>query len=120
MNIARVEYYFAEMLSILEMPLESEWKIDVVNSVWDNDPCLINQGKVSIPNNIWFLLIVSGITSTVAGIFAFLFLHQKNKNLKDKNKQLENEVCTNKEVLKRYATAKKENEKLLHSNKMTF
>lgn len=60
-----------------------------------------------------FLLIVSGITSTVAGIFAFLFLHQKNKNLKDKNKQLENEVCTNKEVLKRYANAKKENEKLL-------
>lgn len=59
------------------------------------------------------LLVVSGITSTVAGIFAFLFLHQKNKNLKDKNKQLENEVCTNKEVLKRYANAKKENEKLL-------
>ncbi len=39
MNIARVEYYFAEMLSILEMPLESEWKIDVVNAMGDNDPC---------------------------------------------------------------------------------
>ena len=27
MNIARVEYYFAEMLSILEMPDKNEWKI---------------------------------------------------------------------------------------------
>lgn len=66
MNIARVEYYFAEMLSILEMPLESEWKIDVVNSVWDNDPCLINQGKVSIPNNIWFIGTINNDDSTFA------------------------------------------------------
>ena len=27
MNIARVEYYFAEMLSILEMPRQEEWKL---------------------------------------------------------------------------------------------
>ena len=41
MNIARVEYYFAEMLSILEMPRQEEWKVDIVTAVWDNDPCLI-------------------------------------------------------------------------------
>lgn len=66
MNIARVEYYFAEMLSILEMPLESEWKIDVVNSIWDNDPCLINQGKVQIPNNVWFIGTINNDDSTFA------------------------------------------------------
>lgn len=66
MNIARVEYYFAEMLSILEMPLESEWKIDVVNSIWDNDPCLIEAGKVQIPNNTWFIGTINNDDSTFA------------------------------------------------------
>ena len=55
MNIARVEYYFAEMLSILEMPRQEEWKVDVVTAVWDNDPCLIDGGNVQITNNIWFV-----------------------------------------------------------------
>ncbi|MBE6107078.1 MAG: hypothetical protein E7192_00370 [Erysipelotrichaceae bacterium] len=66
MNIARVEYYFAEMLSILEMPLESEWKIDVVSSSWDNDPCLIDHGKINIPNNIWFIGTINNDDSTFA------------------------------------------------------
>ena len=34
MNIARVEYYFAEMLSILEMPRRDEWVVDLVPSQW--------------------------------------------------------------------------------------
>ena len=38
MNIARVEYYFAEMLSILEMPSRDEWVIELVPSSWDTDP----------------------------------------------------------------------------------
>ncbi len=66
MNIARVEYYFAEMLSILEMPLQSEWKIDVVTAVWDNDPCLINEGKIQIPNNMWFVGTINNDDSTFA------------------------------------------------------
>ena len=66
MNIARVEYYFAEMLSILEMPLESEWKIDIVSASWDNDPCLIHNGKVDIPNNIWFIGTINNDDSTFA------------------------------------------------------
>ncbi len=33
MNIARVEYYFAEMLSILEMPDCDEWVISMVPNV---------------------------------------------------------------------------------------
>ena len=66
MNIARVEYYFAEMLSILEMPLQSEWKIDVATATWDNDPCLINNGKIQIPNNIWFTGTINNDDSTFA------------------------------------------------------
>ena len=66
MNIARVEYYFAEMLSILEMPREEEWKIDIVTATWDNDPCLIHEGKVQIPNNIWFVGTINNDDSTFA------------------------------------------------------
>ncbi len=66
MNIARVEYYFAEILSILEMPLESEWNIDIVTAVWDNDPCLINKGKLAISNNIWFVGTINNDDSTFA------------------------------------------------------
>ncbi len=66
MNIARVEYYFAEILSILEMPLESEWNIDIVTATWDNDPCLINNGKLSIPNNLWFVGTINNDDSTFA------------------------------------------------------
>lgn len=66
MNIARVEYYFAEMLSILEMPRQEEWKVDIVTAVWDNDPCLINQGTVQIPNNVWFVGTINNDDSTFA------------------------------------------------------
>lgn len=66
MNIARVEYYFAEMLSILEMPIQEEWKIDIVSAVWENDPCLIEGGSVHIPNNVWFVGTINNDDSTFA------------------------------------------------------
>ena len=66
MNIARVEYYFAEMLSILEMPRQEEWKVDIVTAVWDNDPCLIGKGTVQIPNNVWFIGTINNDDSTFA------------------------------------------------------
>ena len=66
MNIARVEYYFAEMLSILEMPRKEEWKVDVVTAVWDNDPCLIEAGNVQIPDNVWFVGTINNDDSTFA------------------------------------------------------
>ena len=34
MNISRVEYYFAEMLSILEMPNKDEWIVELVPNSW--------------------------------------------------------------------------------------
>lgn len=66
MNIARVEYYFAEMLSILELPNVNEQVIDVVNDVWDNDPCLIKEGKIQIPTNVWFVGTINNDDSTFA------------------------------------------------------
>ena len=66
MNIARVEYYFAEMLSILEMPRQEEWKVDIVTAVWDDDPCLIDGGTVQITNNIWFIGTINNDDSTFA------------------------------------------------------
>lgn len=38
MNISRVEYYFAEMLSILEMPNKDEWIVELVPNSWKSDP----------------------------------------------------------------------------------
>ena len=55
MNIARVEYYFAEMLSIMEMPDASEWRIELVPSSWDNDPKNLKGGRLLIPQNTWYV-----------------------------------------------------------------
>ena len=66
MNIARVEYYFAEMLSVLEMPRSEEWLVDIVTTVWDNDPCLIEGGKIHVNNNTWFIGTINNDDSTFA------------------------------------------------------
>ncbi len=66
MNIARVEYYFAEMLSILEMPRPEEWLVDIITATWDNDPVLINNGKIHINDNTWFVGTINNDDSTFA------------------------------------------------------
>ena len=66
MNIARVEYYFAEMLSILEMPSRDEWVIELVPSVWDTDPKRLEGGKLHIPGNMWYIGTINNDDSTFA------------------------------------------------------
>ena len=66
MNIARVEYYFAEMLSILEMPSRDEWIIELVPSTWDSDPKLLTNGKLQIPGNMWYIGTINNDDSTFA------------------------------------------------------
>ena len=66
MNIARVEYYFAEMLSILEMPNAEEWKIELVPSSWPNDPKHLPDGKLQIPQNVWYIGTANNDDSTFA------------------------------------------------------
>ena len=55
MNIARVEYYFAEMLSVLEMPNPKEWNISLVPAAWPDDPRHLEDGKLQIPQNVWYV-----------------------------------------------------------------
>lgn len=66
MNIARVEYYFAEMLSILEMPDQNEWKIELVPSAWPSDPAHLDEGKLHIPKNVWYIGTANNDDSTFA------------------------------------------------------
>ena len=66
MNIARVEYYFAEMLSIMEMPEANEWKIELVPSSWDSDPKKLVDGKLFIPQNVWYVGTANNDDSTFA------------------------------------------------------
>ena len=66
MNIARVEYYFAEMLSILEMPNPAEWKIELVPSAWPGDPVHLKEGMLQIPQNIWYIGTANNDDSTFA------------------------------------------------------
>ena len=55
MNLARVEYYFAEILSVLEMPSHDEWVLDLVPTQWAADPKALHDGKLTIPDSLWFI-----------------------------------------------------------------
>ncbi len=64
MNISRVEYYFAEMLSILEMPNKDEWIVELVSSGWKSDPKHVIEGKLKIPPNVWYIGTINNDDST--------------------------------------------------------
>ena len=55
MNLARIEYYFADFLSVMEMPDVNEWKIDIVPTSEEHDPKNLINGKILIPQNLWFI-----------------------------------------------------------------
>ena len=66
MNIARVEYYFAEFLSLLELPDPNERYIDVVSDKWQNDPKQFKDGRIKLPENMWFVGTANNDDSTFA------------------------------------------------------
>lgn len=67
MNIARVEYYFAEFLSLLELPNPLERNLTIVSSRWANDPVKIDkEGKLRLPLNMWFIGTANNDDSTFA------------------------------------------------------
>ena len=66
MNLSRVEYYFAEMLSILEMPNKKEWVIEVVPNSWPTDPKKLMFGKIQVPPNMWYIGTINNDDSTFA------------------------------------------------------
>lgn len=55
MNLARIEYYFAEMLSVLEMPSKDEWVLDLVPTAWPGDPKKMKDGKIHVSDSTWFV-----------------------------------------------------------------
>ena len=66
MNIARVEYYFAEFLSLLELPNPEERYLDVVSDKWDTDPIGLKDGRIKLPTNMWFIGTANNDDSTFA------------------------------------------------------
>ena len=66
MNIARVEYYFAEFLSLLELPNPEQRYIDVVSDRWDTDPSQLKDGRIKLPANMWFIGTANNDDSTFA------------------------------------------------------
>ena len=55
MNIARIEYYFAEFLSLLEIPNPDGRWLEVVSDMWKNDPKKLENGMLKLPKNMWFI-----------------------------------------------------------------
>ncbi len=55
MNLARIEYYFADFLSIMEMPDVAEWLIDLIAAPRGDDPKNVVYGKFLVPQNVWFV-----------------------------------------------------------------
>ncbi len=66
MNIARVEYYFAEFLSLLEIPDPEARMLEVVTDQWRTDPKLLREGRIKLPENMWFIGTANNDDSTFA------------------------------------------------------
>lgn len=66
MNIARVEYYFAEFLSMLEIPDAEKRYLTVVPSQWEKDPQKLKDGMIKLPDNMWFIGTANNDDSTFA------------------------------------------------------
>jgi MoxR-like ATPase len=66
LNIARVEYYFSEFLSLLELPTVEERIMEVSSTISPNDPRDLKNGKLILPNNLWFIGTANNDDSTFA------------------------------------------------------
>lgn len=55
MNLSRIEYYFADFLSIMEFPSD-QWNIKVYEAKAGQPlPKYLNNGYVKVPTNTWFI-----------------------------------------------------------------
>lgn len=55
MNLSRIEYYFADFLSIIEYPKE-DWKVRLIEpEIGQKLPVHLEDGYVRIPANTWFI-----------------------------------------------------------------
>ena len=65
-NISRIEYYFAEFLSLLEIPDPKKRELLVVSDSWASDPQRLKDGKLLLPENMWFIGTANNDDSTFA------------------------------------------------------
>lgn len=55
MNLSRIEYYFADFLSVLELD-ENQWKIELMPATTGGImPARLDNGAIVIPQNVWFI-----------------------------------------------------------------
>ena len=60
MNLSRIEYYFADVLSVMEKDMK-DWEIELISDYASLDssegawPKCIHHGKIRILNNVWFV-----------------------------------------------------------------
>lgn len=66
MNIARVEYYFAEFLSLMEIPNPELRYLEVVSDKYESDPEKLKDGSIKLPENMWFVGTVNNDDSAFA------------------------------------------------------
>src|SRR5690554_5693130 len=91
MNLARVEYYFADFLSLLELPNSDEWLVEVVPEQLIGDPINLKEGQIKIPQNIWFVGTANnddstfGITDKVYDRASSIVMNEKAKPFKGKD-----------------------------------
>jgi len=65
MNIARVEYYFADFLSLMELDARNRY-LEMTSDVWPKDPLLFENGRFRLPENVWFIGTANNDDSTFA------------------------------------------------------
>lgn len=66
MNIARVEYYFAEFLSLLELPPGTSRRIRVTADSRQSDPALFRNGTLALSSNVFFVGTANNDDSTLS------------------------------------------------------
>ncbi len=112
MNIARVEYYFAEFLSLLELPNPEGRNLDVVSDVWDTDPKLLKKGKLRLPVNMWFIGTANNDDSTFAisdKVYdRAIVLNLDNKAVPFDGKDIPEEKITSDYLERQFNSARKE------------
>ena len=65
MNIARVEYFFADFLSLMELN-PADRCLEMTSDSWEKDPELFENGRFRIPVNVWFIGTANNDDSTFA------------------------------------------------------
>ncbi len=65
-NIARIEYYFAELLSLMELPNANDRRIRIISGNAEGDPKKLIDGEIKLADNIWFIGTANNDDSTFA------------------------------------------------------